>query len=53
MGSNEGVKQAGKQQKDKQQAKKKSPHMQGVLQLFQLDRTLLGGFPVKSEVILI
>jgi len=33
MGSNEGAKQAGKQQKDKQQAKK-SPHTQGVLQLF-------------------
>lgn len=33
MGSNEGVKQAGKQQRAKQQAKK-SPHMQGVIQLF-------------------
>ena len=32
---------------------KKSPHMQGVYSFFQLDRKLLGGFPVKSEVILI
>ncbi len=43
MGSNEGVNQAGKQQKDKQQAKK-SPHMQGVIQLFSIST----GYPARD-----
>jgi len=51
MGSNEGVKQAGKQQRAKQQAKKNPRICREFYSFSQLDRTLLGGFPVKSEVI--
>jgi hypothetical protein len=51
MGGNEGVKQAEKQQRAKQQIKKIPSTLTRESTSFQLDRTLLGSFPVKSEVI--